>query len=89
MVHVPTRGSLPARVGPQIRTMPEYGPSTMSRDPYTDPVQYELEREHVLNKHWILGGRSADFPNPGDWISFEGHGETIVITRQANGGVAA
>ncbi len=89
MVHVPTRGSLPARVGPQIRTMPEYGPSTMSRDPYTDPVQYELEREHVLNKHWILGGRSADFPNPGDWISFEGHGETIVITRQADGGVAA
>jgi len=89
MVHVPTRGSLPARVGPQIRTMPEYGPSKMSRDPYTDPVQYELEREHVLNKHWILGGRSADFPNPGDWISFEGHGETIVITRQPDGGVAA
>ncbi|MEY2627248.1 MAG: hypothetical protein RJB08_1007 [Actinomycetota bacterium] len=89
MVHVPTRGTLPARVGPQIRTMPEYGPRKMSRDAYTDPVQYELEREHVLNKHWILGGRSADFPNPGDWISFEGHGETIVITRQPDGGVAA
>jgi hypothetical protein len=44
MVHVPTRGTLPARVGPQIRTMPDYGPSKMSRQPYTDPVQYELER---------------------------------------------
>ena len=89
MVHVPTRGALPARVGPQIRTMPDYGPSKMSRQPYTDPVQYELEREHVLNKHWLLGGRSADFPNPGDWITFEGHGEVIVITRQPDGGVAA
>ena len=89
MVHVPTRGTLPARVGPQIRTMPDYGPSKMSRQPYTDPVQYELEREHVLNKHWLLGGRSADFPNPGDWITFEGHGETIIMTRQPDGSVAA
>ena len=89
MVHIPTRGTLPARVGPQIQTMPDYGPSKMSRQPYTDPVQYELEREHVLNKHWLLGGRSADFPNPGDWISFEGHGETIVITRQPDGSTAA
>ena len=89
MVHVPTRGTLPARVGPQIRTMPDYGPSKMSRQPYTDPVQYELEREHVLNKHWLLGGRSEDFPNPGDWITFEGHGETIIITRQPDGSVAA
>ena len=89
MVHIPTRGDLPARVGPQIRTMPDYGPRVMDRDPYTDPVQYELEREHVLAKSWILAGRSADVKEPGDWLSFEGHGETIVVTRQPDGSLAA
>ncbi|MCX6528787.1 MAG: aromatic ring-hydroxylating dioxygenase subunit alpha [Actinobacteria bacterium] len=89
MVHVPTRGSLPARLGPQIDNVPDYGPTTMSRNPYTDPVQYELEREHVLAKHWILAGRSEQVVAPGDWISFEGHGETIVITRQPDGSLAA
>ena len=53
MVHVPTRGSLPARVGPQIQNMPDYGPTKMSRDPYTDPVQYELERERVLATRFL------------------------------------
>ena len=61
MVHIPTRGTLPARVGPQIQTMPDYGPSKMSRQPYTDPVQYELEREHVLNKHWLSVRRQSSF----------------------------
>lgn len=89
MVHIPTRGDLPARVGPQIQNMPEYGARKMSRDPYTDPVQYELEREHVLAKSWILAGRSADVKEPGDWLSFEGHGETIVVTRQPDGSLAA
>ena len=89
MVHVPTRGSLPARVGPQIDNIPHYGPTKMSRQPYTDPVQYELEREHVLAKHWILGGHASTVKNPGDWMSFEGHGETVVITRQPDGSLAA
>ena len=89
MVHVPTRGTLPARVGPQVQTMPAYGPRKMSRNAYTDPVQYELEREHVLNKHWILGGHASTVKNPGDWMSFEGHGETVIITRQPDGSLAA
>jgi phenylpropionate dioxygenase-like ring-hydroxylating dioxygenase large terminal subunit len=89
MVHIPTRGDLPARVGPQVQNMPTYGARVMSRDPYTDPVQYELEREHVLAKSWILAGRSADVKEPGDWLSFEGHGETIVVTRQPDGSLAA
>jgi len=42
MVHVPTRGSLPARLGPQIDNVPDYGPTTMRRKPYTDPVEYAL-----------------------------------------------
>ena len=89
MVHVPTRGDLPTRLGPGVQQVPDYGPSTMTRDPYTDPVRFELERERVLGTHWILAGRSEQAANPGDWVSFEGHGETVVITRQPDGSLAA
>ncbi len=60
----------------------------MSSNAYTDPVQFELEREKVLSKQWLLAGRSSQVASPGDWISYEGHGETVVITRQPDGSLA-
>jgi phenylpropionate dioxygenase-like ring-hydroxylating dioxygenase large terminal subunit len=89
MVHVPTRGDNPVRLGPTVPNTPGYGPSKMRREPYTDPMQFELERERVLNTTWLIAGRSEDIPERGDWISFESHGETVVITRQPEGGLAA
>ncbi len=89
MVHIPTRGDVPVRLGPSVTRVPDHGPSTMSRDPYTDPVQFELERERVLNRTWLLAGRSDQAPDPGDFITFESHGETIVIARQADGSLAS
>jgi len=89
MVHVPTRGDVPVRLGPSVRQIPDYGPSVMSRDPYADPVRFELERERVLGASWILAGRSAEVVNAGDWMTFEGHGETVVITRQPDGSLVA
>ena len=58
MVYVPTRGELPARLGPGVPITPGYGPSVMSRQPYTDPMQFELERDKVLNASWLMIGRS-------------------------------
>ena len=78
MVHVPTRGDVPVRLGPGVPITPGYGPSAISRQPYTDPVQFELEREKVLNTH--LAARRPvrrRSPAPGDWLSFESHGETV------------
>jgi len=89
MVHVPTRGEVPVRLGPAVQQFPDHGPSIMDRDPYTDPVRFELERERVLGTHWLLAGRSEQVAEPGDWITFEGHGETVVITRQRDGSLAA
>ena len=89
MVHVPTRGDVPVRLGPGVRQVPDYGPSKMARDVYTDPVRFELERERVLNRSWLLAGRSEQARERGDWITYEGHGETVVITRQADGSLAA
>jgi phenylpropionate dioxygenase-like ring-hydroxylating dioxygenase large terminal subunit len=89
MVHVPTRGDVPVRLGPTVQQVPDYGPSVMSREPYTDPIRFELERERVLGASWLIAGRSAQVASPGDWITYEGHGETVVITRQRDGSCAA
>ncbi len=89
MVHTPTRGDVPVRLGPTVKNVPDYGPSTMRRDPYADPMQFELEREKVLNTTWLLAGRSSHVANAGDWLSFESHGETVVVTRQADSSLAA
>jgi phenylpropionate dioxygenase-like ring-hydroxylating dioxygenase large terminal subunit len=89
MVHVASRGDVPVRLGPSVRQLPDYGPSTMSRDVYTDPFRFELEREKVLNTSWLLAARSTDVAKAGDWTTFESHGETVIITRQPNGSLAA
>ena len=89
MVHVPTRGDVPVRLGPTVRQVPDYGPSVMSREPYTDPIRFELERERVLGASWLIAGRSAQVAAAGDWITYEGHGETVVVTRQRDGSCAA
>jgi phenylpropionate dioxygenase-like ring-hydroxylating dioxygenase large terminal subunit len=89
VVFVPTRGDVPVRLGPTVKNVPDYGPSVMSRDAYTDPIQFELEREKVLNTTWLLVARSSQVAEPGDWISFESHGETIVVTRQPDRSLAA
>lgn len=89
MVYTASRGDLPVRLGPGVQQVPDYGPSTMSSDVYTDPVRYELERQRVLGRSWLLAGRSEQAAQPGDWITYEGHGETIVITRQPDRSLAA
>ena len=89
MVHVPTRGDVPVRLGPGVQLVPDRGPSRMDSDVYTDPVRFELERERVLATHWLLAGRSDQVSDPGDWLTYEGHGETVVVTRQRDGSLAA
>jgi phenylpropionate dioxygenase-like ring-hydroxylating dioxygenase large terminal subunit len=85
----PTRGDGPPRHGPEVRQIPDVGPSTLDASVYTDPGRYELERTLVLRNSWLIAGRSSELPEPGDWIVYEGHGETVVVCRQADGSVAA
>lgn len=89
MVYTPTRGDVPVRVGPGARQLPEQGASQLDRHVYTDATRFELERERVLRASWLMVGRSSEIAGTGDWMSYEGHGETVVITRQPDGELAA
>jgi len=88
MVHVPTRGDGPLRFGPGVPMVPDVGTGAVDAEVYTDPRRYERERATVLRRSWQVICRSAEIPDPGDFIRWEGHGETIVITRRRDGGVA-
>ena len=89
MVYVPTRSDAPPRLGPDVPQLPDWRTSTVPATAYTDPTRFELERERVLARSWILAGRSSEVAGTGDWLTFEGHGETVVVTRQPDGRLAA
>jgi len=84
----PTRGDLPPRFGDGVPTIPDIGPSVLDADVYRDPARYELERSRVLNRSWQIICRSSQIANPGDFHVWEGHGESVVITRRNDGGLA-
>jgi len=89
VVHIPVRGELPARLGPSVQAVPAYGPSVMDASVYRDPTRFELERERVLARHWMIAGRGEQVQGTGDWITYEGHDECIVVVRQADGSLSA
>ncbi len=89
MVFRPTRGDAPARIGPGVTPQHPAVTHEVSADVYRDPLRYELEVERVLRVSWLIAGRSSEMPSEGDWITYEGHGDTVVVSRLADGGVAA
>ena len=88
VVHTPTRGGGPARFGPGVPLIPDIGPGILDADVYTDPERYQRERTAVLAPSWQVICRSSQIPHPGDFITWEGQGETIVLTRRRDGGVS-
>jgi phenylpropionate dioxygenase-like ring-hydroxylating dioxygenase large terminal subunit len=88
MVHVPTRGDAVPRFGPQFAEPPRRG-ALVDANLYRDPDRFERERTTVLRTSWLLGAHASEMANIGDWTLYEGHGETIVMSRQPDGSVAA
>ncbi|MFC3215939.1 aromatic ring-hydroxylating oxygenase subunit alpha [Novosphingobium panipatense] len=49
----------------------------------------KLEWERVWTKVWLLGGRSDDIKEPGDYICTDIGKESVLIVRQADGSIRA
>jgi phenylpropionate dioxygenase-like ring-hydroxylating dioxygenase large terminal subunit len=56
---------------------------------YTSKEFAEQEFEGMWAKVWLLLGREAEIPNPGDWQREEVGAESILMVRQKDGGVKA
>ena len=89
MVHRPTRGDVPVRLGSGAQQVPDIGGSVLDADVYRDAARYQQERTMVLRSSWLVAARSSELPEPDDWVLYEGHGETAIVSRQADGSVAA
>jgi phenylpropionate dioxygenase-like ring-hydroxylating dioxygenase large terminal subunit len=48
---------------------------------YTSKRFFELEREHVWKKSWLLVGRDEDFEGPGSFRTFDRTGSPLLIVR--------
>jgi phenylpropionate dioxygenase-like ring-hydroxylating dioxygenase large terminal subunit len=55
---------------------------------YTDPERFERERTTVLRRSWQVICRSEQLAHPGDFVTWDRHGETVIVTRRRDGGVS-
>ena len=51
---------------------------------YHNQEIYDLEVGRLFHRGWICVGRTAEIPNPGDFISYDIVGEPIFVIRQKN-----
>jgi phenylpropionate dioxygenase-like ring-hydroxylating dioxygenase large terminal subunit len=88
MVYRPTRGDVPVRLGDGVVALPGVAGERIDADVYRNPDRFEQERTLVLRNVWLIAGRATEIPAAGDWLLYEGHGETVVVARQPDGTVA-
>lgn len=88
MVFSPSRGDGPLRFGSSVELLNGIEAGTVPASWYLDSERYEQERAKVLAPSWQIICRSAELPNPGDFVTWEGQGETIVVSRRKDGGLA-
>ena len=63
-------------------------PSLPGRD-YHDPAVYEVERERLFHRAWFCVGREEQVPAPGDYLTRDVAGESVLVTRTKGGELAA
>lgn len=66
---------------------PELGDALIPAERYTSPDFMQLEWGRMWKKVWLLGGRSDDIPEPGNYIATEIGKESVLLVRQLDGSV--
>lgn len=63
----------------------------VSLEPYRSQAHFDLEREKIFRRSWLIMGRTEDVPNVGDYIVKEVEicGASILITHGAGGKIRA
>lgn len=61
---------------------------TLSRDAYVGQEWYEREVDRVFESQWFAVGRVEEIPEPGDHLVVDVAGESVIVTRLRDGGLA-
>jgi Rieske 2Fe-2S family protein len=54
---------------------------------YTDPAVLDAEQSAIFARRWVLVGRGSELPDPGDYVTVDVAGESVMIVRQDDGAV--
>ena len=68
---------------------PDLGHDIIPAARYTSDAFMRLEWQRLWTKVWLLGGRSDDMAEPGDYICTEIGRESVLLVRQPDGSVRA
>jgi phenylpropionate dioxygenase-like ring-hydroxylating dioxygenase large terminal subunit len=68
----------------QTSTKPQVYPTMPGRDYHAEEV-FDLEREKIFHDGWVCVGREELLANPGDFVTREVMGESILIVRTKDG----
>ena len=68
---------------------PDLGHELIRKERYTSAEFMQLEWERIWKKVWLLGAIESDLREPGDFVATEIGRESVLIVRQADGGVRA
>ncbi|RYE00721.1 MAG: aromatic ring-hydroxylating dioxygenase subunit alpha [Sphingomonadales bacterium] len=70
---------------------PDLGTGPVPTEPYHSQAHFELERDLIFRKSWLIVGRVEEIPNPGDYLAMdiEVARSAILIVRGRDGEVGA
>jgi nitrite reductase/ring-hydroxylating ferredoxin subunit len=57
--------------------------------PYIDPAYVQLEKERLWPRVWQVACREEEIPGPGDYVTFDIAGESIILVRLEDRSIAA
>jgi glycine betaine catabolism A len=69
--------------------LPTAGARTMPGYNYTSVERYDREMQRIFMERWLCAGRVAELAKPGDFITREVGGESIIVTRDGSGALRA
>ena len=72
-----------------MKTRTAFGQRTLPREYFVSPEVYELERERIFSKSWLLAGHVSQLAKPGDYFVFDVDRESVLVVRGADGEVRA
>jgi Rieske 2Fe-2S family protein len=62
---------------------------TLHRDYYLSDRVFELERERIFFREWCCVAREEEIPEPGDYVTRDLAGESVLLVRTRTGAIAA
>lgn len=56
---------------------------------YTSPAAYEFDLQAIFQRCWLQAGIEGEIPRPGDYLTYEVAGSSIIVLRNSEGGINA